>query len=132
MGIEDNNKNDSTGTINYAYKYWISFEVRNTTTDRSRRFNTTFFLSRKPKNESDIQAVQELLKTKVLTSKLQNFSLDEKNIQVTILSWPHFISKMDVSKIPTHQTPLNKEPSPQPTKPKSKFTVIDGGKVQLK
>lgn len=131
MGIEDNNNNQTTkNTINYAYKYWISFEVRNTVTDRSRRFNTTFFLSRKPKDETDIVAVQDLLKTKVLTSKLPNFSLDEKNIQVTILSWPHFLSKVDITKLPNQNitAPVSKK-EPAKTTPRPKLTVIEGGKT---
>lgn len=128
MGIEENN-NEQPTKISYAYKYWISFEVRNTITDKSRRFNTTFFLSRKPKDESDIAAVQDLLKAKVLTSKLSNFALDEKNIQVTILSWPHFLSKVDVSKIPQNSVIPKTTVSQQPAKNKPTFTVIPGGKI---
>lgn len=104
----------------YAFKYWISFEVRNTTNDRSRRFNTTLFLSRKPKQDEDIQNVQELLKQKVLNTNIPGFSLDMATTQITLLSWPHFIEKVDVAKLPTAQ------PSPKPA------PVIEPPKVQLK
>lgn len=120
-------KDDETYQKTFAYKFWISFEVRNTQSDRSRRFNTTLFLTRKPKDDSDIFAVEQMLKDKILKSKM-DFPLNESNTKVTILSWPHFISKVDADNIPTAPSP-----TPQPSeskKPKIKMpqlTVIKGG-----
>jgi hypothetical protein len=113
--------------VTFAYKFWISFEVRNTQSDRSRRFNTTLFLTRRPKDDNDIFAIEQMLKDKILKSKV-DFPLNEKNIKITILSWPHYISKMDASKIPS-APPVQPQPAAAPPKPKRPpLVVIKGGK----
>jgi len=121
---------DSTTPISYAYKYWISFEVRNTYTDRSRRFNTTIFLTRKPKDESDIYSIEQLLKAQVLKNKIKGFELKEENISLTLMSWPHQVGKVDMNKIPQKVSTFVDTPDPiiekKPSRPV--FQVIIGGK----
>lgn len=130
MTSEQNDKVKSKGP--FAYKYWISFEIRNTQTDRSRRFNNTVFLTRKPKDEADIFAIEEMLKGKWVNAKIDNVNVNKENMAVTILAWPHLLGKIEMEKLAAQAVSLAKQTSERnpPPKPKKQvqLTLIQGGK----